>query len=610
MSEKESEKESEKKPTSSSNAEDPATNVKEIPAEKEKSAEELREEDLLRDDVKLGGSPEGKATNEALRALARASRSFLIYDTKNDAIRDFLRGYRESMYAALEQYEEMDLEIRPFEMLRDGEVVYLERDRERSLAFKLFRDGVRSVIIEPEVVWEELLRLLEILSIRFTGIRQQEDDVVTLLLKAGFKGIRISAVEGFVPDDEEYCGNDPDAAAARQFRSKRRMEIHVEVPHDWDTPVPELPETKDDISFASIPEGIESQLQREASSASLAKNTVRLVTEMMKIVADPTDPTQPEDVEHLVAEVRDFLLSDGQLSSLLNLMKNIDDILKDTDQDTEELLRTFANERAISKIIRGIPKGTENPPEDLIELLNLAQTDHLNTLIRMLEIERSITSRRITQKLIAKYATDRIDYALERLEIVEGSVAADILEALYIAQPDQADKIIKSALRRREMEIQFRSLQLMENLDDLELLCEDLYMMQKSPVEEVRTRSIPYLLRTNDKNIFPTLLTRLKNTAEMSLNEAILLGETLAKLKPKLAKQEMEDWVRPKGLITLGSVRDHQQYAAVKALSLIPGKSNVEKIRKLREATGAELSDYCGKVLYQRRKLDISDEEL
>ena len=92
------------------------------------------------------------------------------------------------MYTALEQYEEIDLEIRPFEMLRDGEVVYLERDRERSLAFKLFRDGVRSVIIEPEVAWEELLRLLEILSIRFTGIRQQEDDVVTLLLKAGFKG--------------------------------------------------------------------------------------------------------------------------------------------------------------------------------------------------------------------------------------------------------------------------------------------------------------------------------------------------------------------------------------------------------------------------------------
>ena len=65
-------------------------------------------------------------------------------------------------------------------------------------------------------------------------------------------------------------GDDPDAAA-RQYRSKRRMESHVEVPHDWDTPVPELPEAKDEYHFVSISDDIESQLQREASSASLAK---------------------------------------------------------------------------------------------------------------------------------------------------------------------------------------------------------------------------------------------------------------------------------------------------------------------------------------------------
>ena len=97
MSEKEKETEAEKESTSS-DAEEQSTSAREAPTEpeKEKTAEELREEELLRDDVKLGGSPEGKATNEALRALARVSRSFLIYDTKNEAIRDFLRGYQRS----------------------------------------------------------------------------------------------------------------------------------------------------------------------------------------------------------------------------------------------------------------------------------------------------------------------------------------------------------------------------------------------------------------------------------------------------------------------------------------------------------------------------------
>ena len=89
-------------------------------------------------------------------------------------------------------------------------------------------------------------------------------------------------------------------------------------------------------------------------------------------------------------------------------------------------------------------------------------------------------------------------------------------------------------------------------------------MMQKSPVEEVRTRSIPYLLRTKDKNIFPTLLTRLKNTTEMSIKEALLLGKP-GETQTQTRKNKNGGLGSSQGLITLGSVRDHQQYAAVKA---------------------------------------------
>ena len=162
---------------------------------------ELPEE--IRSEAAVGGSERGIATNNALRALSRAARSFMLYEPRNQAIRDFLRDYRENMTATLSAHGPMELDIRPFEMTRGGEVVYLERDRERSLAFRLFRDGVRRITVQPAVAWEELLRLLEILSIRYTGIRQSEDDIVTLLWKAGFKHIGVVAVEGFVPDEEQ-----------------------------------------------------------------------------------------------------------------------------------------------------------------------------------------------------------------------------------------------------------------------------------------------------------------------------------------------------------------------------------------------------------------------
>ena len=149
--------------------------------------ESAYQDEVLEDEVALGGTPAGRATNEALRAIARTARSFLIYDTRNDAIRGFLADMQEKIYSALKQYGEMSLEIRPFEMVRGAEVVYLERDRDRSLAFRLFRDGVRRLTLSPDVAWEEILRLLEILSIRFTGVRQQEDDVVNLVAQIWFQ---------------------------------------------------------------------------------------------------------------------------------------------------------------------------------------------------------------------------------------------------------------------------------------------------------------------------------------------------------------------------------------------------------------------------------------
>ena len=100
-------------------------------------------------------------------ALSRTARSFLIYEPRNEAVRQSLADVREKMRQALDTGGALDLEVRPFELVRQGEVVYLERDRERSLAFRMFRDGVRRLTIEPDVSWEELLRLLEILSIRY-----------------------------------------------------------------------------------------------------------------------------------------------------------------------------------------------------------------------------------------------------------------------------------------------------------------------------------------------------------------------------------------------------------------------------------------------------------
>ena len=116
-------------------------------------------------------------------------------------MRTLIGDYRDKLEKVLADFGPLVLEVHPFELLLGREVVYVEADRERSLAFRLFRDGVRRMAFQPGATWEELLRLLQILSIRYTGVRQQEDDLVTLLRKAAFEHLSIDAIEGFVPEE-------------------------------------------------------------------------------------------------------------------------------------------------------------------------------------------------------------------------------------------------------------------------------------------------------------------------------------------------------------------------------------------------------------------------
>ena len=562
--------------------------------------------DELQDEIALGGTPAGQATNEMLRALSRAARSFLIYDPRNDAIRGFLEDYRQLSYHALRTHGKLSLEVRPFELVLDREVVYLERNRERSLAFRMFRDGVRRITVSPEVDWEELLRLLEILSIRFTGVRQQEDDIVTLLLKAGFKNIEVAAVEGFVPDDETYCGDDPNAAAARRVRDARREESRIQVPMDWDMPMPKFTR-RGELVYRQLTVEDHEEVHVGSSSKGLPQDTVKLVVELLALVADPVDPTGPEDVENLLSEVRDFLLSEGQLGPLIELVNNIRELMSGRPSDRDLVLGSFVTERALKRIITSIPKAQETVPEDLILFLDAIPSDHLTHLISLLATERGTTSRRMLRQLITRYAARNLDDSLPRLAVESESVAADLLQAFVKAAPERTVEILKSIASRPEIEIHYRILGIMGDLDETSELCDELYILLGSSIADIRRGAMRLLFANNDPRFFQKLLDILNTNTNIDLQEAEEIGQMMAKIDPEACEREFKDWVAAKSLFNLKrvTVRKTQKWAAITAIGSCPGEHNAKLINALKDSEGDEVRQHCIRTLVQRRKNGI-----
>jgi len=577
----------------------------------EEEQDEIPEE--VRFEVAVGATEAGIGTNNALRSLSRAARSFLLYEPRNQAIRDFLQDYRENMLATLAAHGTMALDIRPFEMTREGEVVYLERDRERSLAFRLFRDGVRRITIEPGVVWEELLRLLEILSIRYTGIRQSEDDIVTLLWKAGFKSIGIVAVEGFVPEEERPEGSIADQIQGGATKRKRRSGIaHVDVPPDFDQPMPSFEQQGKPVWVEVSPERLE-ELAAEADSQHLPSTSVRLISRLLDIVADPLDPTELDDVIPLINEIRDFLLSEGQLEHLTNLVRVVEGRRSIDVESVDAQLVRFADTRALRRILQSVSKGSETVPPELIELLEMVQSDHLEHLMDLLVEERGSASRRLTRMLIERFVREAWDpsFVFERMHSETPGVLCDILRATSRSLPDKVMSEAVQLSTHSALEVQMEVLWVLGRADEEELVETTLLQMLSSQYQEVRVRVLEFFKDFGTDKVFhPTMdLVKRLSTRGITERECQAAGGVLAAVSPEQAKPMLQEWIRPPGLfkrwVEMPGAQALQR-TALYGLNDIPGEDIDKTIRWLSERCGEDIYQLCMKTLVHRRKEGLS----
>ncbi|MEI8255301.1 MAG: hypothetical protein WCJ30_06460, partial [Deltaproteobacteria bacterium] len=253
-------------------------------------------------DTQLGTSDRARSANEALRALARAARSYTIYDANNAAVRNFIEEMLEAIEGFCAAHGSLVVEVRPQELVLDGEPVYRERDRERSLAGRLFKDGVRELSIEVGVDWRELVALLEVLSVRFVGIRQTEDDLVTLVEKAGLKYVRVRAVDGVVLLDEDHDDDDG---------GEIRLPTAFDLPAPWLVP-------RVQPRYAPVTEEELETLRAELAPESMTPQAVGLVRAVLARWT-AVNTTGERDLLTAVGDVREYLLTEGDIESIASM---------------------------------------------------------------------------------------------------------------------------------------------------------------------------------------------------------------------------------------------------------------------------------------------------
>lgn len=544
----------------------------------------------------------------ALVAMARLSRSLSLYDPRNQAVRGFLQELRDRSLEAM-HHGHIALKVRPFELVFQDRVVYLERDRERSIAYLLFRDGVRELHLEPGVGWGEILALVEILALQFAGLGRGEEDAVTLLYKAGLRHIRVKAVKGLVQDQEDTGGGA--GAESEATRQARRDAGSLEVPRGWDLPLPDLSRAGAVAYRAVEPRRIEALLG-ESDASRLPHDGLRLATELLRAAIEPTDPTSPADVLPFLASLRDFLTGQGAVKESLLLLQFLHRSKPLDPPGFEAVISGFSGEGLVASLMDRAAATRGASPQLVRERLETIPGDALDGVLRaMSEPHASEARRRLGVRLLATWLPGERARLEPLLTGEDGRLASDVLRAMALVLKEERLSLAIRAASREEPEVQEVVALILKRIQPTARDRTRLLDLLDSPDLDVRLMALDLMARSADPGAFAALRGRLERRAGSSLPaiEAEALGRTLARLDGAVAASIFTEWIRPSSLWKRLSRLDVDPVlgvAAVSGLAEIDLGAHAPTIRWLAQRTGGDLRDHCLRTLVRGGRSEAS----
>ncbi len=484
-------------------------------------------------------------------ALARCSRALLLYDAHNDAVAAFLEELED---LAEHGHGELVLDVAQDRFVLDGETVYLDRDRDRSLPFLLWRDGVRRLRIGAEAGFDQWTSLVELLAVRLSRIRGDEDDLVSMVWRARLPGIQVDAVDGMVFNAHQGDG--------------RRFEHHLPAPEHLDRPPPRLTRALP-LAYVPIDDHAVAALVDELSTAGVVRDALRLGRHL--VAAHRDELVSPDLLVPALLDLRDHLVRDGHLRGVLSLMTLVKDG-HDGERLHGLLVDTLTQADSLLRLLRGVPPDDDALVAELIDLVAGLPGDALGEILALLERDdvgkRALT---VVRLVLADAAGRELTRLLHDTRTQGGQRAAQVLLALGQGAPEAARRLVVELAQRPDRAVQEARLQLMEQSGWGAAVRSHLVAMLSWPDPPIRHAATLQLGRRGKGRAAEPIVRAIEGLgAGWDRTDAAVLGQALALTGPT-AHATFEGWVRPSGLLARKATGETpREWAAVAGLAWLP----------------------------------------
>lgn len=144
--------------------------------------------------------------SELIQAMAKALRAFQMYLPNNPIYQRAIQNVRAGFKPVWTATEELLLKVAETELIWDEQVVYRQANKGESIAWTLYKDGMRELTIYRGAEDEELPRFLETVNKARFLATDAGDDLLTLLWALEFESIKYQFVDFFSESGGELPG--------------------------------------------------------------------------------------------------------------------------------------------------------------------------------------------------------------------------------------------------------------------------------------------------------------------------------------------------------------------------------------------------------------------
>lgn len=406
---------------------------------------------------------EAARVEELIRSISTALRSYKLYGGESPMLERFVTAVKDKLAELWQDLPKLEIAVDEHRFLWEGRVVFPVGGDSGDLPFLFYKDGVRDLTFLPGFE-DEVPRLLSVIA-RAAQVRQEEDDLVTLLWEEDLEHLRYNFVEVSAEAVELAGSPEPppaqvDTAAVREAASTSPPpKERGFTPEDFQETLYFL----DQAELRRLADEVRREAERDLWGDVLAGLFDRL---------EDGDSERQMRVLHLLGELLASMMGAGRIDRAADMLHEIVDLANrpgvlsdDALKAMRDLFSQLSKPATVQQLVQTLEDSADaSRTGHLSKLLGFFPPEALAPLMRSVEAVTRPDVRRMLEQAVERLATGHRDSVVELLQESDPMLVAGAARWVARLQIGSATQEVVKLLEDPAPSIRLAAIQALQEL--------------------------------------------------------------------------------------------------------------------------------------------------